>query len=118
MSKSRSRTLYLLSILGLIVGIALYVYVYVVAANQGALDANGNPTLTGTGATLALVGLVCYVVAGILATIAWIGALIKTAQLQRWGWFVCLLLFSGIAMLIYVFAGPETAKGQVPAGFR
>jgi hypothetical protein len=69
-SKSLSRTLYLLSILGLIVGIALYVYVYVVAANQGALDANGNPTLTGTGATLALVGLVFYVVAGILATIA------------------------------------------------
>jgi hypothetical protein len=113
-SKSLSRTLYLLSILGLIVGIALYI----VAANQGALDANGTPTLTGTGATLALVGLVFYVVAGILATIAWIGALIKTAQLQRWGWFVCLILFSGIAMLIYIFAGPETAKGQVPAGFR
>ncbi|HEV8190331.1 MAG TPA: hypothetical protein VGP82_02445 [Ktedonobacterales bacterium] len=114
MSKSRTRTLYLLSILGLVVGIVLYV----VAANQGALDANGTPTLTGPGATLALVGLGFYALASILALIAWIGALIKTAQLQRWVWFVCLLLFSGIAMLIYVFAGPTTAKGQVPAGFR
>jgi hypothetical protein len=113
-SKSRTRTLYLLGLLGLVVGLVLYV----VAANQGALDANGTPMLTGPGATLALVALAVYVVASILATVAWVGALIKMAQLQRWGWFVGLLLFSGIALLIYVFAGPTTAKGQVPAGLR
>jgi hypothetical protein len=113
-SKSLSRNLYLLSILGLIVGIVLAG----VGASQTTTAADGTATLTGTGATLALIGLVFYVVAAILATVAWIGALIKTAQLQRWGWFVCLILFSGITMLIYIFAGPETAKSQVPAGVR
>jgi hypothetical protein len=40
--------------------------------------------------------------------IAWIGALIKTAQLGQWLWFVLVLLLSGtvIMMLVYIFAGP------------
>jgi hypothetical protein len=49
-----------------------------------------------------------YIIAGIPLLISWIGALIKMAQLQRWGWFICLLLFQSIALLLYVFIGPET----------
>jgi MFS family permease len=111
LSKSLTRTLYLLSILGFIIGIVLTV----VTAGQTSTAADGTPTLSSTGAALGLVGIVLYIIAGILAFVAWIGALIKTAQLQRWGWFVCLIIFSGITMLIYIFAGPETAKEQVPA---
>ncbi len=111
MSKSLSRNLYLIAILGLIVGFVLSI----AAASQTTTAADGTPTVTSTGALLALVGLALYAIAGILAFVAWIGALIKTAQLQRWGWFVCLIIFSGITMLIYIFAGPETAPNQVPA---
>ena len=111
MSKSLSRTLYLIAIVGFIIGLVIAG----VGASQTTTAADGTTTLTGTGATLALVGLALYVIAGILAFVAWIGALIKTAQLQRWGWFVCLIIFSGITMLIYIFAGPETAPNQVPA---
>jgi hypothetical protein len=114
LSKSLSRTLYLIALVGFIVGIV----VAGIGASQTTTAADGTATLTSTGALLALVGLVLYVIAGILAFVAWIGALIKTAQLQRWGWFVCLIIFSGITMLIYIFAGPETAKEQVPAAVR
>lgn len=105
LSKSLTRTLYLIAIIGFIVGIV----VTGIGASQTTVDATtGAASLTGTGAILALVGVALYVIAGILAFVAWIGALIKTAQLQRWGWFVCLIVFSGITMLIYIFAGPET----------
>lgn len=105
LSKSLTRTLYLIAIIGFIVGIV----VGTIGASQTTVDATtGAASLTGTGAILALVGVALYVIAGILAFVAWIGALIKTAQLQRWGWFVCLIVFSGITMLIYIFAGPET----------
>ena len=111
MSKSLTRTLYLIAIVGFIVGIV----VGGIGATQTTVDANGVASLTGTGALLALVGVALYIIAGILAFVAWIGALIKTAQLQRWGWFVCLIIFSGITMLVYIFAGPETSPNQVPA---
>ena len=106
MRKSLSRTLYLLAILGFIVGFVLTI----VGASQTTTAADGTATVSSTGALIALVALVIYAIAGILAFVAWIGALIKTAQLQRWGWFVCLIIFSGITMLIYIFAGPETSK--------
>ncbi|HEV8192811.1 MAG TPA: hypothetical protein VGP82_15205 [Ktedonobacterales bacterium] len=109
MSKSLSRNLYLLGILGFIVA-----FVVLTVSAAGA-TANADGTITGGNAALALVSTLLFAVAGIITFIAWIGALIKTAQLQRWGWFVCLIVFSGITMLIYVFAGPETAKEQVPA---
>jgi hypothetical protein len=48
-----------------------------------------------------------------LATIAWIGALIRSAKMQTWGWFVVVLLFSGLGTLIYAIAGPSDQ--QVPA---
>ncbi|HLG65622.1 MAG TPA: hypothetical protein VKY19_27120 [Ktedonosporobacter sp.] len=113
MKKSVSRALYLLAILLYIIGIGLFYY----GAGGGnmntfnALVASGhlfvaadmsNSTFTGIGALLVALG-------SLLAVIAWLGALIKTARLGRWGWFVCLLIFSGIAMLIYIFAGPTTS---------
>ena len=45
-------------------------------------------------------------VGGILAIVAWIGALVKTARLSQWLWFILLIVFSGITMLVYIFAGP------------
>ena len=55
-------------------------------------------------------GLALEAIGGILALIAWIGALINSAKANRWGWFVCLIIFSGITMLVYLFAGPVPAR--------
>ena len=58
-----------------------------------------------------------YVVGGLTAFVGWLGALIKMAQLEQWIWFVLLLLFSGIVMLVYIFAGPETHATSWPATY-
>lgn len=113
MKKSVSRVLYLLALLLDIGGIAVFVYgagggnmsTFNALVTSGhlfvAADMN-NSMLTGIGALLVAIG-------ALLAFIAWIGALIKTARLGRWGWFVFLLIFSGITLLIYIFAGPTTS---------
>lgn len=119
MKKSTSRNLYLLALLLDIVGVVLFV-IGAVGSNLNDLNtlaASGhlfvsadmsNPMFTAIGALLVALG-------GLLFLIAWIGALIRTAQLGRWGWFVCLLVLSGITMLVYIFGGPTTSVNQ-PVG--
>jgi hypothetical protein len=56
----------------------------------------------------------------IAGLVAWIGALINTAQLEDKAWFVLLLVlgllsFGFIAMLAYVIAGPDST--QAPRQF-
>lgn len=58
-----------------------------------------------------------YIVGGLTAFVGWLGALIKMAQLEQWIWFVLLLLFSGIVMLVYIFAGPETHATSWPSTY-
>ncbi|WIG58967.1 MAG: hypothetical protein OJF49_001714 [Ktedonobacterales bacterium] len=48
------------------------------------------------------------VIACVLVLIAWVGALVRTAQLGRWGWFVSLILLGSFALLAYVIASPDT----------
>lgn len=112
MKKSVSRFLYLAAILLDIVAIVVFYegagggdmtkFNQLAAAGHLFIAADmSNSSMTATGALL-------FLIAALLAVIAWVGALIKTARLRRWGWFICLLLFSGITMLIYIFAGPTT----------
>jgi hypothetical protein len=61
----------------------------------------GNPTLFYTGAIIYILSFVPFLV-------AWIGALVNLARLQRWGWFVFMLVFNVISLIVYLFAGPET----------
>ncbi len=102
MAKSLTRTLYLIGFgLFIVSGILLGVsFVGSTTAADGSATI-GNPALFG-------IATFMMFVAGVPMLIAWVGALVKTAQLQRWGWFICLLLFSGITLLVYIFAGPET----------
>ncbi len=114
MRKSVSRTLYLLAIVCSI-GAVVLVFLGLNGTTITALPSNAsytdvinsvnNPALVIAGAAVAVIG-------SILALIAWIGALIRTAQLGRWGWFVGLLVLSGITMLVYIFAGPTTPARQ------
>jgi hypothetical protein len=114
MRKSVSRTLYLLAVVCAI-GAAVLVFLGLNGTTITTLPSNAsytdvintvnNPALVIAGAAVAVIG-------SILALIAWVGALIRTAQLGRWGWFVCLLVLSGITMLVYIFAGPTTPANQ------
>jgi hypothetical protein len=114
MRKSVSRNLYLLALVFAIVAIVLIV----LSASGSTVNTiqNGSysiPTVTSIGNPgLFFAGIGLAVVGGIFSLIAWIGALVRTAQLGRWGWFVCLIVLSGITMLIYIFAGPTTPANQ------
>jgi hypothetical protein len=39
-------------------------------------------------------------------------ALVRSAKMQTWGWFVIVLIFSGLGTLIYVLADPRGANLQ------
>ena len=106
MKRSLSRTLYLIGLVMIIVasillGVSLIGSTASTAESSGSI---GNPVLFG-------ISLFLMFVAAIPLIVAWI---VKMAQLSRWGWFVCLFFFSGITMLVYIFAGPETPA--VPQG--
>lgn len=116
MRKSVSRGLFLIGLLFAIVAAVLFVLGIQgssFTSLQNSSDFStvmsniGNPGLVFTAFGL-------WAIASILIFIAWIGALVKTAQLGRWGWFVFLLILSHLTMLIYIFAGP-TAPANQPA---
>jgi predicted membrane channel-forming protein YqfA (hemolysin III family) len=62
------------------------------------------PFLYGSSAEPVVVLL--YIVGGIVFALAWFSALIRTAQLRRWSWFLFLLFLSVIALPIYLFWVP------------
>jgi hypothetical protein len=79
-------------------------------------NAYGGTTTTPNNTALFAVGIVIISLGSLAVTVAWIGALIRTAQLAEWTWFVLLLVFQGITLLVYVIAGPDQARpaAQVP----
>lgn len=104
MSKPLSRLFYLAGILFAIVGALLIARGY---ANSRVLP---NGSLHPAHPTSAVIGIILSSLATVLALASWIGALVKTARLHRWGWFICLLIFSGITLLLYIFFGPTTPR--------
>ena len=106
------RTILILSIAAILLGIVGAV-AYGVGAGAVASCAGTGATTISTdcasqGGLPILIGTGLLIVGGILGLIAWIGALIKTATIGAWGWFVAVLLLSGLGALIYAIAGPET----------
>src|ERR1700730_6801009 len=102
MRKSRSRTLYLIGLLLAIVGN----FLRLVDLSHHTNPANG--FVTGSTPAVSLISGLLLSIGFLLGVVAWIGALVRTARLHYWGWFIFLLLLSGLAMLVYIFAGPET----------
>ena len=113
MKKSLTRTLYLIALLLCIVGGVVY---GIGIAQSFQIDPATGTAVATSLSPLFLVGLVVLLAGSAIALVAWIGALIKLAQSGRWGWFVCMILFSGITMLIYIFAGPEAPAVPARAG--
>src|SRR5262245_38625604 len=106
MSRIRIRILTLLGLIGSLIGTvmffagALFGAPTVTDATGVHVTALGNPALF-------VAGIAVTLAAAILALIAWIFALIRTAEGQRWGWFVTMLVLGSIVTLIWTFVGPD-----------
>ena len=107
----RKKTIAIFYIIGLVIVIVGSVLYGIGIA--GAVSAAGNATtsaaaanaVAGSASSLALAGIV-LTIGFIISAVAWIGSLIAVARQGRWGWFVCIFLFSYIAELVYLIAGP------------
>lgn len=106
----RKKTIAWLFIIGIILAVVGgIVYGVGIAGAVGTATTNADGTVTGVSAGLvgtALLGIVIILIGGLINTVGWIGALIATAKQGRWGWFVCIFLFTPISELIYLIAGP------------
>ena len=119
MHKTLIRKLFVGSLIALAGGLVLLAVTGGVAIANSSLVKNG-PDVTGIHATalgwvmigLAGVAILVLIAAAITQFVAWVGAVINTAQLQDKTWFIVLLVtgllsFGFIAMIVYLIAGPE-----------
>jgi hypothetical protein len=130
MSKSTVTRLFIGSLLAIAGGLVLGFIAVLLGYSNPAFVMNG-PDVVGvqsTGIAWTVAGLVVIgmlaVIGGVIGQfVAWIGAVLGTAQLEDKTWFLVLLLlgvfsFGFAAMLAYVIAGPEgatSAAKQQPA---
>lgn len=130
MSKKAITQLFIGAALAVVVGFAVGIVAFVVAAASGVIEIGGVDVVTVDGDRLAGV-LVWLVIAslligggGILAIAAWVGSLFNTVRLDDKTWFILLLVlglasFGWVAMIAYVVAGPDgtlrgSATGEIP----
>jgi hypothetical protein len=124
MSKTVVTKLFVGSLIALIGGSVLLLVAMMVGAANGAFIMDG-PDVIGirpAGSTIAVAALIVTamlaIVGGILGQfVAWIGAVVNTAQFQDKTWFLVLLLlglmsFGFVAMLAYIWAGPDGAAAS------
>jgi hypothetical protein len=113
MRKSTIATFFIINVIMVIVGVGLIIAgaigssVTQNSAGQVTSGHIGNPALFA-------VGVIIVVLSGIPYLVAWIGALVNLARLQRWVWFVLVFIFHWIAVLVYLIAGPTTPSGPPP----
>ncbi len=130
MSKPTVVRIFVGSLLALFGGLILMFGSMIAASVAGALVMNG-PDVAGVQNSVTAWVLVALAVVGFFAMlagalgqfVAWIGAVINTAQLADKTWFIILLVlgllsFGFVAMLVYVIAGPDGTAPQpaAPAG--
>src|SRR5215204_4392240 len=128
MSKSLINKLFFGSLIGLVGGLILLAVAGGLAFANNVFVMDG-PDVTGINASplawtlLSLMGLGMLVIAAgaIAQFVAWIGAVLNTANLPDKGWFIMLLVvgllgFPFIVTLIYVIAGPDGAPAAQSPG--
>ena len=121
MSKATVVRLFVGSLIAIVGGLVLLFMTAILGAANGAFMMQGPDVVgihsTGFGAgvvALATIATLAIIGGGIGQFVAWIGAVLNTAQLQDKTWFLVLLLlgvlsFGFVAMLAYVLAGPDDA---------
>src|SRR6188768_3836389 len=119
MTKSTVTRLFVGGIVAVVAGLILTIAAFLIAVFSGAFMVEGpdvvgiNPTPQAwTFVILGTIGVLALVGGSIAGLVAWIGALLNTAQLPDKAWFIVLLLlglfsFGFIAMVAYVIAGPD-----------
>ena len=125
MKKGTVTGFFLGSVVAVVAGIVLAIFAAWTALASGALVMDG-PDVVGVESTPAAWGSVALAVLAGLAVVggfigglvAWIGALLNTAELEDKTWFILLLVlglfsFGVVAMIAYVIAGPD-GVGQEP----
>jgi hypothetical protein len=132
-SKTTVSRLFLGSLIAIVGGFATLIVALIMGAANGTFMMSGpdvvgiQPTGLGLSTILLIVlSTLAMIGGGIGQFVAWIGALLNTAELQDKTWFLVLLLlgllsFAFIAMLVYVVAGPDAtavAAQQYPAAAR
>ncbi len=125
MSKSIVTRLFVGGIAAVVAGLFLLVVAALIAIGSGTLIFSG-PDVVGvtwtpqawTFVLLGLLGVLAIIGGSVCGLVAWIGALLNSAQLENKTWFVLLLVlgllsFGFVAMLAYVIAGPDaTIQGS------
>ncbi|SRR6266540_4861180 len=117
MSKATITRLFVGSLLAVAGGFTLFFIAGLLAYTNGAFVMNGPDVVgiqpTGLGwIVMGVIGILAMAGGAIGQFIAWIGAVLNTAQLEDKTWFLALLLlgvlsFGFIAMLFYFVAGPD-----------
>ena len=130
MSKTTIIKLFVASLLAIVAGVVLAISAAWVGYATSAFVVKG-PDVVGIESTslgwitagVGIIGLLAMLGGVIGQFIAWIGAVLNTAQLQDKSWFLVLLLlglfsFGFIAMLFYVVAGPDATAvpNREPSG--
>ena len=124
MTKSTITRLFVGGVVAVIAGLFLLIASALIALFSGAFVIEGSDVV-GINATpqswifvlLGTIGVLGLIGGSIVGLVAWIGALINTAQLTDKTWFVLLLIlglfsFGFVAMLAYVIAGPDGTQVQ------
>jgi len=125
MSKSLITKLFLGAVFAIVAGAIAATFIVLWAFASGGFVVSGHDVVdfNGTGFTWTLIGLLVasgfVMLGGVVAGIvAWIGALMNTAQLVDKTWFLVLLVlgllsFGFFAMVAYVIAGPDSTRAPL-----
>ena len=125
MSKKNVTRLFVGAIVAVGAGLVLGFAAFGAALASDAIDVGGSDVIDvngGSGAWTALglgiVGSLAIMGGTVAAVVSWIGALVNTWQLDDKAWFASLLAlgllgFGVVAMIAYVFAGPDGTKQSV-----
>ena len=122
MSKGAVTKIFLGSVAAVVAGAVMAFAAVWIAYASGAFVMRG-PDVIGVQSTpwawtvvvLGIVAVLAMIAGSIGGLVAWIGALLNTAQLDDKTWFIVLLVlglfsFGLVAMIGYVIAGPDGAK--------
>lgn len=125
MTKPMITRLFVGSIVAVVAGVVLSLIAVISAFAGGSFQTDG-PDVTGVNWSSFTWSMILLMILGGLAVlggaigglIAWIGALINTAQLTDKMWFVLLLVlgifsFGFVAMIAYVLVGPDAYRDEV-----
>jgi len=119
MTKSTVTKTFIGSVIAIVGGVVAMALGLLVALTTGTFEMTG-PDVTGVELSASapvvlvfgVIGVIAIVGGGIGQFVAWIGALVNTANLSDKTWFVVLLVlglfsFGFIGMVVYILAGPD-----------